>query len=212
MLSVFFYNKFAVEIPIARGSFAYLRDAVVARSWTSYFATLLDRPPNLLHIHTNVRDGFNSLDPIAVGILAIAAMIAMTSAKGNSYLNWITSSYHCKETKDPTKDIPLGLLGSMSIDAEIRCLMTLSLSMMQKYTDVDPNAAYSIGLQSVGMKWAKYLVTLGAQRGIGIVLLVRTLRQMPRTTHIARAHHDSTMVFPLSGTPIHELAMVFSLI
>lgn len=62
LLSVLCYTEFAVELPVARGSFAYLRvelvdfmayiaagnilfehivsGASVARSWTSYFATL----------------------------------------------------------------------------------------------------------------------------------------------------------------------------
>ncbi|KAL7089765.1 hypothetical protein ACP275_13G202800 [Erythranthe tilingii] len=114
MLSVFCYTEFAVEIPVAGGSFAYLRvelgdlaafitagnillesivgSAAVARSWTSYFTTLLDRHPNSLRIHTNLTDGFNLLDPIAVGVLIIASTIAMTSAKKTSYFNWIASA------------------------------------------------------------------------------------------------------------------------
>ncbi|KAI5394419.1 catalase A, variant 6, partial [Lathyrus oleraceus] len=65
MLSVFCYTEFAVEIPVAGGSFAYLRvelgefvafiasgniileyvigGAAVSRSWTSYFATLCNQ-------------------------------------------------------------------------------------------------------------------------------------------------------------------------
>ncbi|THU60728.1 hypothetical protein C4D60_Mb07t15810 [Musa balbisiana] len=66
MLSVFCYTEFAVEIPVAGGSFAYLRvelgdfaafiaaanlilesiigSAAVARSWTSYLTSLLNNP------------------------------------------------------------------------------------------------------------------------------------------------------------------------
>ncbi|EYU23262.1 hypothetical protein MIMGU_mgv1a021426mg, partial [Erythranthe guttata] len=191
--------------------------AAVARSWTSYFTTLLDRHPNSLRIHTNLTDGFNLLDPTAVGVLIIASTIAMTSAKKTSYFNWIASAVntvviifviiagfaHAKtsnlkpfmphgpegvfqaaaivyfayggfdniatmaeETKDPSRDIPLGLLGSMSIITVIYCLMALALSMMQKYTEIDTNAAYSVAFQNVGMKWAKYLVALGALKGM----------------------------------------------
>ncbi|CAA7040589.1 unnamed protein product [Microthlaspi erraticum] len=77
-----------------------------------------------------------------------------------------------EETKNPSRDIPIGLLGSMSIITVIYCLMALSLSMMQKYTEIDPNAAYSVAFQSVGMKWGKYLVALGALKGMTTVLLV----------------------------------------
>ncbi|PIN17253.1 Amino acid transporter [Handroanthus impetiginosus] len=284
MLSVFCYTEFAVEIPVAGGSFAYLRvelgdlaafitagnillesivgSAAVARSWTSYFTTLLDRHPNSLRIHTNLRDEFNLLDPIAVAVLAIAATIAMTSAKRTSYVNWIASAVntvvilfviiagfaHAKtsnlqpflphgakgifqaaaivyfayggfdsiatmaeETREPSRDIPLGLLGSMSIITVIYCLMALSLSMMQKYEDINPDAAYSIAFQSVGMKWAKYLVALGALKGMTTVLLVGALGQARYTTHIARAHMIPpwfSLVHPKTGTPIYATLLI----
>ncbi|CAN6548023.1 unnamed protein product [Malus baccata var. baccata] len=76
MLSVFCYTEFSVEILAAGGAFAYLRielgdfvafitagnillesiviSAVVARAWTSYFTSLLNRPYDSLLIHTNL--------------------------------------------------------------------------------------------------------------------------------------------------------------
>ncbi|KAJ7961602.1 Cationic amino acid transporter like [Quillaja saponaria] len=279
MLSVFCYTEFAIEIPVAGGSFAYLRvelgdfaafitagnilleciigGAAVARAWTSYFTALLDRPSNSLRIHTNLTEGYNLLDPIAVGVLVIAAVIAMASTRKASYLNWIASAVNtaviifvivaglahantsnlkpftpygvegifqaaaivyfayggfdniatmAEETKKPSRDIPIGLLGSMSIITVIYCLMALTLSMMQKYTDIDPNAAYSVAFQSVGLKWAKYVVAFGALKGMTTVLLVGALGQARYTTHIARAHMIPpwfALVHPKTGTPIY---------
>ncbi|XP_057971522.1 cationic amino acid transporter 5-like [Malania oleifera] len=284
MLSVFCYTEFAVEIPVAGGSFAYLRvelgdfaafiaagnillesivgSAAVARAWTSYFTTLLDRHPNSLRFHTNLRDGFNLLDPIAVVVLAIAATLAMMSTRKTSYFNWIASAVNtvvilfviiagfdhantsnitpflpygakgvfqaaaivyfayggfdniatmAEETRNPSRDIPLGLLGSMSIITVIYCLMALSLSMMQKYTEIDPNAAYSVAFQSIGMKWGKYLVALGALKGMTTVLLVGALGQARYITHIARAHMIPpwfALVHPKTGTPINATLFI----
>ncbi|KAI8568598.1 hypothetical protein RHMOL_Rhmol02G0213200 [Rhododendron molle] len=114
MLSVFIYTEFDVEIPVAGGSFAYLRvelgdfaafmaaanilldymlgNAAVARSWTSYLTTLLNRPSNSLVIHTNLKQGYNLLDPIAVIVLAIASAIAIASTQKTSLINWIASA------------------------------------------------------------------------------------------------------------------------
>lgn len=279
MLTVFCYTEFAVEIPVAGGSFAYIRvelgdfaafitagniilgsiagGAAVARAWTSYFTTLLNRHPNSLRIHTDLTDGFNLLDPIAVAILAITSIIAISSTRRTSYFNWIASAVNmvvilfviiagfahantsnltpfmphgakgifvaaaivyfayggfdniatmAEETKNPSKDIPLGLLGSMSIITVIYCLMALSLSMMQKYTDIDPNAAYSVAFQRVGMKWAKYLVALGALKGMTTVLLAGAIGQARYATHIARVHMIPpwfSLVHPKTGTPIN---------
>lgn len=284
MLSVFCYTEFAVEIPVAGGSFAYLRvelgdlaafitagnillesivgSAAVARGWTSYFTTLLNLHSDSLRIHTNLHHDFNLLDPIAAGVLLLAAMVAITSAKKTSYLNWIASAVntvviifviiagfaHAKtsnlqpflpygakgvfqaaavvyfaylgfdsiatmaeETKNPSRDIPLGLLGSMSMITVIYCLMALSLTMMQKYTDLDTNAAYSVAFESVGMKWAKYLVALGALKGMTTVLLVGALGQARYTTHIARSHMIPpwfALVHPKTGTPIYATLLI----
>ncbi|KAK4347671.1 hypothetical protein RND71_034010 [Anisodus tanguticus] len=252
--------KFAVEIPVAGGPFAYIRvelgdfaafitagniilgsiagNAEVARAWTSYFTTLLNRHPNSLRIHTNLTDGFNLLDPIAVAVLVITSIIAVSSTK-RTYFNWIASAINMvvilfviiagfahantsnltpfmphgakEETKNPSKDIPLGLLGSMSIITVIYCLMALSLSMMQKYTDIDPNAAYSVAFQSVGMKWAKYLVALGALKGMTTVLLAGAIGQARYATHIARVHMIPPWfapVHPKTGTPINATLLI----
>lgn len=284
MLSVFCYTEFAIEIPVAGGSFAYLRielgdfaafitagnillesivgSAAVARSWTSYFTTLLNRKSNSLVIHTNLKEGYNLLDPIAVGVLAISATIAMISARKTSQLNWIASAVNtivilfviiagfahantsnltpfvpfgaagvfraaaivyfayggfdniatmAEETKNPSRDIPIGLLGSMSIITVIYCLMALSLTMMQKYTDIDQYAPYPIAFQSVGLKWAKYVVALGALKGMTTVLLVGALGQARYTTHIARAHMIPpwfALVHPKTGTPINATLLL----
>ncbi|XP_055803940.1 cationic amino acid transporter 5 [Solanum dulcamara] len=284
MLSVFCYTEFAVEIPVAGGSFAYIRvelgdfaafitagniilgsiagGAAVARAWTSYFTTLLNRHPNSLRIHTNLTDGFNVLDPIAVAILAFTSIIAISSTRKTSYFNWIASAVNmvvilfviiagfahantsnltpfmphgakgifvaaaivyfayggfdniatmAEETKNPSKDIPLGLLGSMSIITVIYCLMALSLSMMQNYIDIDPHAAYSIAFQRVGMKWAKYLVALGALKGMTTVLLAGAIGQARYATHIARVHMIPpwfSLVHPKTGTPINATLLI----
>ncbi|GFQ00851.1 cationic amino acid transporter 5 [Phtheirospermum japonicum] len=80
-----------------------------------------------------------------------------------------------EEMISPSRDIPLGLLGSMSMITMIYCLMALALSMMQRFTDIDTNAAYSGAFEGVGMKWAKYLVALRALKGMTTVLLVGAL-------------------------------------
>ncbi|KAI3798414.1 hypothetical protein L1987_33689 [Smallanthus sonchifolius] len=116
-----------------------------------------------------------------------------------------------EETKNPSRDIPLGLLGSMSIITVIYCLMALSLTMMQKYTDIDPNAAYSVAFEHVGLKWAKYLVALGALKGMTTVLLVGALGQARYITHIARAHMIPpffALVHPKTKTPINATLLV----
>ncbi|RLN41679.1 cationic amino acid transporter 5-like [Panicum miliaceum] len=284
MLSVFCYTEFAVEIPVAGGSFAYIRvelgdvaafiaaanlilesiigKAAVARAWTSYLASLMNKPASALRIHTSLAEGYNELDPIAVAVIAVTAALAMLSSKGTSRVNWVASAVHvlviafvivagflhakpanltpflpygvpgvfraaaivyfayggfdniatmAEETRNPSRDIPLGLLGSMSAITTIYCVMALALSMMQPYTAIDRSAAYSAAFGSVGMRWAQYVVALGALKGMTTVLLVGVLGKARYTTHIARSHIIPpvfALVHPRTGTPVHATALV----
>ncbi|BAA96181.1 putative amino acid permease [Oryza sativa Japonica Group] len=284
MLSVFCYTEFAVEIPVAGGSFAYLRvelgdvaafiaaanlilesiigTAAVARSWTSYLASLINKPASALRIQTSLAEGYNELDPIAVVVIAVTATLAILSAKGTSRVNWVASAVHvlviafvivagflhaktsnltpfmphgvpgvfraaaivyfayggfdniatmAEETKNPSRDIPLGLLGSMSVITAIYCVMALVLSMMQPYTAIDRSAAYSVAFSNVGMRWAQYVVALGALKGMTTVLLVGALGQARYTTHIARSHIIPpvfALVHPRTGTPVHATVLI----
>lgn len=284
MLSVFCYTEFAVEIPIAGGSFAYLRvelgdfvgfiaagnivldcvigGAAVARSWTSYFATLCNHQPNDFRIHTNFAQNYNELDPIAVAILFITGIVAIRSTKITSKINSIASVIHvavlvfiiiaglthaktsnysdfmpfgvrgiftsaavlffaylgfdavatmAEETKNPAKDIPIGLVGSMVIIITVYCLMALTLCLMQSYKTIDPNAAYSVVFEKVGMDWAKYIVAFGALEGMTTVLMVGVVGQARYLTHIARTHMFPpwfALVHEKTGTPINATAIM----
>ncbi|KAK1325762.1 Cationic amino acid transporter 8, vacuolar [Acorus calamus] len=285
LLSVLCYAEFAVDIPSAGGSFSYLRvelgdfvafitagnilleslvgAAGVARSWTSYFAVLINRSPDSLRIHVrSLAEGYNLLDPIAVVVLVTCSTVAMLGTRGTSRLNWVTSvasslvilfiivagfvhadtsnltpffpfgakgvvrgaavvywaytgfdqmATMAEETKNPTRDIPIGLVGSMSAITVVYCVMALALVSMQKYTFLDINAAYSVAFTSVGMKWAKYLVAFGALKGMTTGMLVGALGQARYTTQIARAHMIPpyfALVHPRTGTPVYATMVV----
>ncbi|KAI6690244.1 hypothetical protein NL676_027072 [Syzygium grande] len=285
LLSAFCYTEFAVEIPVAGGSFSYLRielgdfiafiaagnillEAIVGaaglgRSWTSYFASMIKNEPDFLRFHVKgLAEGFNLLDPLAVVVLVVANSIAMAGTKQASCLNWISSvisagvivliiaigfshghvsnlvpfvpqgasgvfaaaaivywSYTgfdmvatmVEETKKPSRDIPIGLAGSMTVITVIYCLMALALTMMQKYTEIDRNAAYSVTFSRIGMKWAKYVVSICALKGMTTSLLVGALGQARYMTQIARAHTILpwfALFHPKTGTPINATLLI----
>ncbi|GKC14592.1 cationic amino acid transporter 8, vacuolar [Tanacetum coccineum] len=285
LFSVFCYTEFAVEVPIAGGSFSFLRielgdfvafiaagnillEAVagaagLARSFSSYFASMFSSNPDILRIRVNsFAEGFNLLDPVAVAILFIANMVAMRGTKLTSNWNMVLSIIssliiifiiivgfvHAKssnlepffpygpegvfraaavvywsytgfdmvanmaeETKNPARDIPLGLVGSMSSISVVYCLMALALTMMVKYTDIDRDAAYSVAFEKIGMKWAKYVVSLCALKGMLTSMLIGSMGQARYTTQIARAHMIPpwfALVHPKTGTPIYATLLV----
>ncbi|XP_074272480.1 cationic amino acid transporter 1 [Silene latifolia] len=289
MLSVFCYTEFAVEIPVAGGSFAYLRvelgdfmaflaagnilleyvigGAAVARAWTSYFATLCNHQPEEFRITAHhLAADFNQLDPIAVVVCALICILAVYSVKGSSRLNYVASIVHivvivfiiiaglthantknfspfvipevgprgifqasavlffayvgfdavstmAEETKNPARDIPIGLIGSMIVTTLAYCLMAVTLCLMQPYTQIDKDAPFTIAFEKVGMSWAKYLVAIGALKGMTTVLLVGAVGQARYLTHIARTHMMPpwlSKVSEKSGTPVNATIVMMT--
>lgn len=76
--------------------FEYIMAGVsVARSWTSYFATLCNHKPEDFRIHASVlAEGYNNLDPIAVGISTAICLGACLSMKGSSRFNTVATLVH----------------------------------------------------------------------------------------------------------------------
>uniref|UniRef100_A0A1J3CDV8 Cationic amino acid transporter 1 n=1 Tax=Noccaea caerulescens TaxID=107243 RepID=A0A1J3CDV8_NOCCA len=287
MLSVFCYTEFAVEIPVAGGSFAYLRvelgdfmafiaagniileyvvgGAAVARSWTSYFATLLNHKPDDFRIIAhNLSEDYSRLDPIAVGVCAIICVLAVIGIKGSSVFNYIASIIHmvvilfvivagltkadlknysefapsgargifksasvlffayigfdavstmAEETKNPGKNIPIGLVGSMVVTTICYCLMAVTLCLMQPFKEIDPDAPFSVAFSAVGWDWAKYIVAFGALKGMTTVLLVGAIGQARYMTHIARTHMMPpwlAQVNAKTGTPINATVVMLA--
>ncbi|KAJ8546542.1 hypothetical protein K7X08_032616 [Anisodus acutangulus] len=278
MLAVFCYTEFAVEIPVAGGSFAYLRvelgdfvafiaagnilleyvigSAAMARSWTSYFATLCDHQPDDFRIVVNsLAEGYNRLDPIAIGVCLIVSIIACKSTKASSRINYIASVVHvlillfiiiaglihadtknftpfmpfgprgvfkasavlffaytgfdavstmAEETKNPARDIPIGLVGSVLLTTVLYCALATVLCLMQSYKNIDVNAPFSVAFEAVGLGWGKYVVAAGALKGMTSVLLVNCVGQARYVTHISRTHMIPpwfSYVNAKSGTP-----------
>ncbi|XP_059437211.1 cationic amino acid transporter 1-like [Corylus avellana] len=285
LLSVFCYTEFAVEIPVAGGSFAYLRvelgdfmafiaagnilleyvigGAAVARSWTSYFATLCNHKPNDFRIVAHgLSEDYKYLDPIAVVVITAICVLAVLSTRGSSRFNYIASIFHvvvllfiiiaglikadtknytpfapfeargifkasavlffayvgfdavstmAEETKNPARDIPIGLVGSMVITTLAYCLLAVTLCLMQSYETLDVDAPFSVAFEVVGWSWAKYIVAAGALKGMTTVLLVGAVGQARYLTHIARTHMLPPWLAHVNertGTPINATVVM----
>lgn len=141
----------------------------------------------------------------AEGVFQAAAVVYW------SYTGFDMVATMAEETKNPSRDIPIGLVGSMSVITVLYCLMALALTMMVKYTEIDVNAAYSVAFDQIGMKWAKYVVGICALKGMTTSLLVGSMGQARYTTQIARAHMIPpwfALVHPKTGTPINATLFV----
>ncbi|XVE48512.1 hypothetical protein DITRI_Ditri01bG0007700 [Diplodiscus trichospermus] len=239
--------------------------AAVARSWTSYFATLCNHQPDdfRMVVHS-MPENLDHLDPIAVVVLSIICVLAVLSTKGSSRFNYIAYIIHslvilfivvagfskadtknysnfapfgirgvfkslavlffayagfdvvstmAEETKNPARDIPLGLVGSMVITMAACCLLTTALCLMYPFQEIDKEAPFPVAFEAVGLSWAKYIVSAGTLKVITTGLLVRGIGQARYLTHIARTRMMPPRlahVHPKTGTPVNATIVMLT--
>jgi APA family basic amino acid/polyamine antiporter len=77
-----------------------------------------------------------------------------------------------EETKNPAKDMPRGLLGTLAICTVLYILVCLVITGMVSYTDLSEGAPISDAFDQVGMGWASVLIAIAAIAGLSSVILV----------------------------------------
>jgi APA family basic amino acid/polyamine antiporter len=105
------------------------------------------------------------------GIMAGAAYIFF------AYIGFDTVSTHAGEAKNPQKDVPFGIILSLIICTILYILVALVLTGMVNYKDIDISAPIASAFNSVGLKFAVFVISLAAVAGLTSVLIVMLLGQ-----------------------------------
>ena len=104
-----------------------------------------------------------------VGMIAGAAIIFF------AYIGFDAVSTQAEEAKNPQRDMPIGIIGSLLICTVLYIGVVIVLTGMVKYDQLDEKAAVAQAFEQRGMKWAKALITPAALAGLTSVILVSLL-------------------------------------
>lgn len=109
------------------------------------------------------------------GILRGAAVIFF------AYIGFDAVSTAAQESKNPQRDLPIGILGSLAICTILYILVALVLTGMVSYTKLGVPDPIAVGVDAMGGKFAQYvlapLIKVGAVAGLSSVVLVMLLGQ-----------------------------------
>uniref|UniRef100_A0A1D1YUD8 Cationic amino acid transporter 6, chloroplastic n=2 Tax=Anthurium amnicola TaxID=1678845 RepID=A0A1D1YUD8_9ARAE len=140
----------------------------------------------------------------AAGVFDGAAMVYL------SYIGYDAVSTMAEEVKDPARDIPVGVSGSVVLVTVIYCLMAASMSMLVPYDAIDPESPFSSAFRgSDGWGWVSHVIGAGASFGILTSLLVSMLGQARYLCVIGRSRVVPgwlARVHPATSTPINASA------
>src|SRR6478672_1249747 len=108
-------------------------------------------------------------DPTAFGFTGVFVAAAVVFF---AYSGFEAVANLGEETKDPAKDMPRGLLGTLAICTVLYILVCFVITGMVKYTNLSEGAPISDAFDQVGMGWASILIAVAAIAGLSSVILV----------------------------------------
>ncbi|MBI4796113.1 MAG: amino acid permease [Deltaproteobacteria bacterium] len=94
-----------------------------------------------------------------------------------AYLGFDVVAITAEESRNPARDVPFGIIGSLAICSLIYLAVALILVGMVPYSQVNPDSPFSTLFRQVGLHWAADVVAVGAMIGITSVLYMLLLAQ-----------------------------------
>jgi len=96
-----------------------------------------------------------------------------------AYIGFDAVSTAAQEAKNPQKDMPFGILGSLAICTIIYILVALVLTGIVNYTLLDVPDPIAVGVDTVGvsLSWLSPFIKFGALAGLNSVILVMLMGQ-----------------------------------
>jgi len=94
-----------------------------------------------------------------------------------AYIGFDAVSTAAQEAKNPKKDMPFGILGSLVICTVLYILVSGLLTRLVPYTQLNVPDPVVVGIRATGQQWATFMVEIGALAGLATVMLVMLLGQ-----------------------------------
>ena len=105
------------------------------------------------------------------GVLTAATIVFF------AYIGFDAVSTQAGEAINPKKDVPFAIIASLVICTVKYILVTLVLTGMVKYTELDKAAPVASAFSGIGLNWAVFFITIAATAGLTSVMLVMMLGQ-----------------------------------
>jgi APA family basic amino acid/polyamine antiporter len=107
----------------------------------------------------------------ASGVLQGATMVFF------AYIGFDAVSTAAQEARNPQRDLPIGILGSLVVCTVLYIVVSLILTGVVPYTKLNVPHPIAVGVEATGQLWLATAVEVGAIAGLSSVMLVMLLGQ-----------------------------------
>jgi APA family basic amino acid/polyamine antiporter len=142
------------------------------------------------------------LSPGAFGVSGIFTGAALVFF---AYIGFDIVATAAEETKNPQRDMPIGIFASLGICTVLYVAVSLVVTGMVKYTDIKVDAPLAEAFRSVGHPAFATVISIGALVGLTTVMMVLMLGQSRVFFAMSRDHllpATFAKVSPRFGTPV----------
>jgi APA family basic amino acid/polyamine antiporter len=150
-----------------------------------------------------------------------------------AYIGFDAVSTTAQEARNPQKDMPIGILGSLAVCTVLYIVVAGVLTGVVRYNELNVPTPIALAIRTLDMPWLSRLISLGALAGITSVILVMLLGQprifytmskdglLPefvgkvhprfRTPHITTAITGIAVAIVAGLTPIDQVGQLVSI-
>ncbi|WP_433336354.1 amino acid permease [Spirillospora sp. CA-294931] len=152
------------------------------------------------------------ITPVSFGWLGIFAAISIVFF---AYIGFDIVATAAEEARDPQRDLPIGLIGSLIITALLYAAVSLVVVGMQNYTELSEAAPLADAFKAVGHPGFATVISFGAVAGLTTVVLILLLGQSRVFFSMSR---DGLLpawlaaVHPRFGTPYRSTIMMGAIV
>ena len=153
-----------------------------------------------------------SLFGIEPAVFGIGGVIAGAAVVFFAFIGFDIVATTAEEARNPQRDVPIGILGSLAIVTLLYAAVSLVVTGVQSYTDIDPNdqAPLATAFDAAGVSWMGDLISIGACIGLVVVAMILMLGQSRVAFAMARdglLPKSLAKVHPTHGTP-HRITII----
>jgi len=131
------------------------------------------------HINTANWKPFMPENTGEIGHFGLSGIVRGAAVVFFAYIGFDAVSTAAQEARNPQRDMPIGILGSLGVCTILYVLMALVMTGMAHYSDLNVPHPVFVAISKAGpsLAWLGYLINIGAVAGLASVVLVLLMGQ-----------------------------------
>ncbi|ASO22502.1 APA family basic amino acid/polyamine antiporter [Actinoalloteichus hoggarensis] len=200
--------KVAVVLLVIVVGAAYVR----AENYTPFIPPPADGSTGASGLDQSLLSLFFGMETSTYGVFGL---LAGASIVFFAFIGFDVVATTAEETRNPQRDVPRGILGSLAVVTVLYVLVALVLTGMQPYTELatppgGDDATLATAFAAHGVDWAAAVISVGALAGLTTVVMVMMIGQVRVLFAMSRDGLVPKVLSPTGsrGTPVRSTLLV----